>query len=350
MDYTNLSSTPSVWLDLGDGNQTSSNSSGLLEYSGNYFTWPTWLTVLTCATLPASVLLNMWVLVHGFGQTRIRQSPFHLLLMNQCFTSLLLCCLAYPVIVHKMNIGGFSENNLQVYVCKVAIYCLLWFVSVALCNHSLVAANRALSCFPHYAISRKMRHFKGTCYSVIVIWVTSLIMYMVPAAHYRIGWPASFNCYEVLDFISTKNSEEKDTVRMIIKHECLLTVLSSLVVSLVSYSLIIWYLFGCSNAAVRDSQKRRKEKLRALCVIATVFSVFLLCWLPVMYIMQWQVQVIAELPIIFYLPMLENALNPVLYMVTIPAFRPPCFVSSRIGAEQRSMHQVDTTRKSISSE
>ena len=112
----------------------------------------------------------------------------------------------------------------------------------------------------------------------------------------------------------------------IIRYECVLFVLLAIIVSLISYALIILQLFGRrkANAHLHSSQ-RRKEKIRALCVIATAFSIFLSCWLPSLYIILWQTQLITEKPIIVSLPRFEIALNPILYMVTMPVFRPPCF-------------------------
>ena len=181
MDYANLAGTPPAWLGLaGDNNQNDSNFFGQ-EFDGTDYNWPTWLTVMACTTLPVGFTANIFILIRGFKHKKKRDFPFHLLLMNNCIAGTLLCSLVYPVLVHRANINGFSKNGFQVFVCKMAYCCLLWLVSVGLFNNSLVATNRALSCFPHYTISRKIRGIKGTCCFVLTIWMISLMVYMIPA-------------------------------------------------------------------------------------------------------------------------------------------------------------------------
>ena len=311
-------------LAVTDGDATAGGGSGGAHFSEEEYIWPRWLTVFSSVTICLGFVTNAWVLYQGFRQGALRKSPFHLLLLNHCIACFLLCGFVYPVLIYRSN-QGLSENSAENQLCRVCYVCLFWWLSVALLNNAAMACNRASSCLPFLHASRILRSMKGTYVIILLIWILAFLMYMIPAAYLSTGWAATFLCYELRNLFKNLLSKEVDQLREVIQYECSLTVLMVLLLSLLCYGVIINHLFGCLkivSTSASDSVRRRKERKRALGVIALGLCVFLLCWVPDMWVILWKAELLKEIPILHCLPMLETALNPILYMVCLPVFRP----------------------------
>lgn len=322
-DFAGLEGTPPAWVQELIGGTASAGGYGG-EFSGSSDqTWPIWLIVLASVTLPVGFLANGWILVRVLREKKLRTSSFHLLLMKHCIASMLLCSFVYPIISYRSS-TGLPTNTSQVNLCRVSSFLLLWWVSATLFNHGVVAINRALSCYPYRAISGKLRGLKGTCCLIAVNWSLSFLLYIIPATFYSVGWASAFACEQLKDLIKHALTNEKKSVQKCMRFEFGLTILLVLLVILISYAIIMSHLFGHTKTgqATKESQKRRKEKIHALGVIALVFAVFLLCWMPFMWVVLYETKLLLDRPIFGYLPMLEMMLNPFVYMVCMPVFRP----------------------------
>lgn len=102
-----------------------------------------------------------------------------------------------------------------------------------------------------------------------------------------------------------------------------------LFVCFVCYSIIIWRLWLRSGGGLTD--QRRKENLRAFSVIASVFTLFVCCWLPAtitscvdpLYVLSSPIKARV---IYVHLAIVDAALNPVLYMASMKQFKPKWWI------------------------
>lgn len=286
---------------------------------------PIWLMTGEAVLILVSMVGNSWIIYNGLSKKTLRDSSFHLLLTNLSLANLLLSSFCYTSFTFKLRIG-LSRNEVEVEHCRVASICLTWFLGVALFSNCSLAVNRAMSCHPMLPLSVKFRSKRTTIILVASTWVLSLKIYLYPAIILRESWLYMFSCVTV-DYIIENlfNDEElfklepaqSVTSWMIVCH-----LIFVLVVNVTSYAIILKYLFKQHGQGNSTSEQRKKEIKRALMVIVIIFVVLLVCWVPFLVALTIDPTLVAKNDIYLFLPAMEAAIDPVLYMVTMPVFRP----------------------------
>lgn len=299
-----------------------------LSSSASDYAWSRHWIAVCGGMLGVGILGNSHILYAGFLQKKVRNSPFHLLLMNHSLVCLLLALFAYPAMLYKGSIG-LVQTDFESKLCQYAMMLMMWWISAGLLSNGIVAVNRAMSCFPHSSICRMLRGHKATWSVLAGVWILSFMLYAVPAVGYPTGWAVNLACLPFEQLMLNINHPEVVGIGYLIQYSCGLNVLCVLTMSIFSYMVIICRLYGqqwfkCVMANSKTPSMTlqfRREKAHALGVIALVFTNFIVCWVPFVWLILWKQGKIRE-PVYNMLCMLETALNPILYMITMPVFRP----------------------------
>ena len=293
--------------------------------------WHTWSTfnVAMSGMLTVMVFIgNFSVLFIGCCKQSIRNSPFHLALLSHSLACLLLSIFVYPVMT-RMVARGLIQSDIDRHLCFYSRVGLMWWVGVSLLSNAVVAVNRAMSCFPHLKLSSILRGRRVTVGCLMVVWITAMLLYLVPAVMYRNAWEAYFACLPIMEHLAglIYPVEDLDVVSHHVRNAYGGLVLFAVIVSLFSYAVIIWYLFKGSK---KESARRRREKLHALCIMAIVFSALFICWAPMMWGLLWTPELLRKSIEVSLLPLIEAVLTPILYVISMPVFRPQCFAKGVI--------------------
>ena len=310
-----------------------------LDISSLLVLWPTWLVVITSVVLCAAALMNLWVLTIWLRSPTVGKSSFHILLMNHTVANFLMDVITYPLLVYRMTTLTVEGSDAQTIVCRFFSFTLILMIFVRLSCNSLIAINRAVSCYPNVKVASKLRDKKATAIFVITMWVTAFLYPVFSITLDTYGWDKAYMCMSVVQLIRDLRdpimANRGETFRLLNSRVFVINAVLTLVACCSSYCIIARHLWikhrqflSTSSAA---AAKRLRERKRGLAVIMATFTIFVICWMPTTFAVAYEADLIRHNPVLMALPALDSILDPLLYMITLPVFRPRfCLKQSQV--------------------
>jgi len=234
-----------------------------------------------------------------------------------------------------------SIEQVEIHVLEYEL-CTTWGVllclvcCVTMFTNALIAINRALACYPQRGISQMLRSRCAALVAITSTWIFFFGLAILPVVIDLESFNAFFYClYDPMEKFYI-NITFRDSVIMsaqnFLRVALGLSGITTFLICFILYATILHFLFCNNHHRGSVSKQRRKEKLRALIMIVVVFIMLACCWVPPVVVMVWKPELLAKHDLLFWLPMLDAAVVPFIYTISMPEFRPSCQLTGRKSA------------------
>ena len=277
--------------------------------------WPDYMTAISSVTIALSILGNGWIVVRGLISPHVRRSAFHIILISQGLTNLLLSAVVFSGIVNSKMLG-MGETMSRQNLCRAGMTMHMWLLSVGLCTHGLMAANRALSCITR--LKTVLCTTKATCSILAVIWLVCLFPYLAVVVKNSTSFNGAFGCQILDEYVdNVLAGKELRQVKPAI------TTTRDAVTSFVATAILV--TAGANviivNALGKQGEGSQGGVAPTSLAVSLLFMAFMSFWMPHVVSLYFDQALSVENDVYVYLPMLGTAVAPALMLLTIPEFR-----------------------------
>ena len=283
--------------------------------------WPKYMIVISSLTIVISIIGNGWVFICGITRKSLRESPFHIILVNKSLCYLLHSLIIFPGFINSLNSGMGEEKSGQV-ACVLGMMGHWMLISLNLCCFGFAAFNRALSSNPGWKISCMLCSKKATYGALTLFWVVSILSYFFIFLKHQDSFKGSFNCMIVGDYVENllAGTEIRPMEPALTRTRDAMTSFVSIAILVTAFSYVI-----IINSIGSQSNDKKGDLGRTSMITALLFATFMSFWSPHIVGWLWNQDLLTENRAYPYLPMFGTALIPYLYVATMVEYRPPFY-------------------------